>query len=100
VDATAFPHRGNRYDCLILSQWPEPDQSPQNIMWTRELFDAIAPFAADGVYVNNLGDEGAPRVRQAYGANYERLVELKARYDPTNLFQHNQNVEPGTLRSV
>jgi FAD/FMN-containing dehydrogenase len=93
-EATAFPHRGSRYDCLILSQWPDPGESPRNIAWTRELFGAMAPFAAGGVYVNNLGDEGELRVRQAYGANYERLVDLKARYDPTNLFRHNQNVEP------
>lgn len=94
--ATAFPHRGNRYDCLILSQWPDPADSQRNIAWTRELFDTIKPFFATGVYVNNLGDEGAERVRQAYGPNYERLVALKTKYDPTNLFRHNQNVRPTT----
>jgi hypothetical protein len=61
---------------------------------TRELFDAIQPFFATGVYVNNLGDEGEERVRQAYGPNYERLVALKTKYDPINLFQHNQNIRP------
>jgi FAD/FMN-containing dehydrogenase len=92
--ATAFPHRGDRYDCLILSQWLDPADSERNIAWTAELFDALQPFFATGVYVNNLGDEGDDRVRQAYGRNYDRLAALKAAYDPTNLFRHNQNIKP------
>lgn len=92
--ATAFPHRGDRYDCLILSQWPDPADSEHNIAWTSELFDALGPFLATGVYVNNLGDEGDERVREAYGPNYDRLAALKTRYDPTNLFRHNQNIKP------
>jgi FAD/FMN-containing dehydrogenase len=96
--ATAFPHRGQRYDCLILSQWPDPADSEQNVGWTTELFDALGPFLTTGVYVNNLGDEGDERVKQAYGPNYDRLATLKTRYDPTNLFRHNQNIRP--LRAV
>jgi FAD/FMN-containing dehydrogenase len=92
--ATAFPHRGDRYDCLILSQWPDPTDSEQNVAWTTELFDALGPFFATGVYVNNLGDEGDDRVEQAYGPNYDRLAALKTEYDPTNLFRHNQNIKP------
>lgn len=92
--ATAFPHRGDRYDCLILSQWPDPADSERNVAWTRDLFDALQPFLGSGVYVNNLGDEGDQRVRQAYGQNYDRLAALKTRYDPTNLFRHNQNIKP------
>ncbi len=75
--ATAFPHRGDRYDCLILSQWPDPTDSQQNVAWTTELFEALRPFLTTGVYVNNLGDEGDDRVRQAYGPNYDRLAALK-----------------------
>jgi FAD/FMN-containing dehydrogenase len=92
--ATAFPHRGDRYDCLILSQWRDPDDSDRNMDWTRDLFDALQPFLGAGVYVNNLGDEGDQRIRQAYGENYDRLAALKTRYDPTNLFRHNQNIKP------
>ncbi len=92
--ATAFPHRGERYDCLILSQWPDPTDSEQNVVWTTVLFDALRPFLATGVYVNNLGDEGDDRVKQAYGPNYDRLAALKTKYDPTNLFRHNQNIRP------
>jgi hypothetical protein len=92
--ATAFAHRGDRFDCLILSQWPDPSESERNIVWTSELFDALGPFFAAGVYVNNLGDDDGQRVKQAYGANYDRLVALKTTYDPTNLFRHNHNIEP------
>jgi FAD/FMN-containing dehydrogenase len=92
--ATAYAHRQARYDWLILSQWADPADSPQNIAWTREFFAAMRPSFADGVYVNNLGDEGDIRVRQAYGPNYERLVAVKTRYDPENVFRHNQNIAP------
>jgi hypothetical protein len=54
--ATAYPHRDQRYDFLILSQWPDPLDSPGNIAWTREFFEAMRPFLSSGVYVNNLGD--------------------------------------------
>jgi len=94
--ATAFPHRGDRYDCLILSQWPDPTDTERNVGWTGELFDGLRPFLANGVYVNNLGDEGEDRVRQAYGPNYDRLATLKTKYDPGNLFRHNQNIRPLT----
>jgi FAD/FMN-containing dehydrogenase len=92
--ATAFPHRDEHYDFLILSQWADPTDSEENIRWTRELFEAMQPFFGGGVYVNNLGEEGEARVKEAYGSNYERLAALKAEYDPTNLFRLNQNVRP------
>ncbi len=94
--ATAFPHRDEHYDFLILSQWGEPAESERNVEWTRSLFGAMEPFFEGGVYVNNLGDEGEDRVREAYGANYERLLALKGKYDPTNLFRLNQNIKPPT----
>jgi hypothetical protein len=92
--ATAFPHRDEHYDFLILSQWADPSDSEENIRWTRGLFEAMQPFFEKGVYVNNLGEEGEDRVKEAYGANYERLVALKNEYDPTNLFRLNQNIRP------
>jgi FAD/FMN-containing dehydrogenase len=94
--ATAFPHRDEHYDFLILSQWADPAESERNVQWTRSLFEAMEPFFEGGVYVNNLGDEGEDRVREAYGANYERLQALKGKYDPTNLFRLNQNIKPPT----
>src|SRR5215207_3392088 len=92
--ATAFPHRDEHYDFLILSQWSDPSDSEENIQWTRAFFEAMQPFFETGVYVTNLGEEGEDRVKEAYGAHYERLVALKDKYDPTNLFRLNQNVKP------
>jgi hypothetical protein len=92
--ATAFAHRDRQYDFLILSQWDDPAESARNIDWTRTFFEAMRPFLKQGVYVNNLGEEGQDRVRAAYGVNYERLSALKSKYDPTNLFRLNQNVTP------
>jgi len=92
--ATAFPYRDEHYDFLILSQWSDPSDSEENIRWTRAFFEAMQPFFETGVYVNNLGEEGEDRVKEAYGAHYERLVALKDKYDPTNLFRLNQNVRP------
>lgn len=93
-EATAYPHRSTRYDLLILSQWDDPADNTTNIAWTNACFDALEPFADNGVYVNNLGNEGDERVRRAYGVNYERLRAIKARYDPNNLFHHNHNIQP------
>jgi hypothetical protein len=67
----------------------------RHIAWARDFFDAMQPHARDRVYVNFLGDEGADRVRQAYGTEkYDRLVELKSNFDPTNFFRLNQNIPP------
>jgi hypothetical protein len=96
-DETAVPHREFLYYLLILTGWDDPADDQINIRWTRELWAALQPFADDAVYVNALGDiadEGEARVRAAYGANYDRLVELKRQYDPTNLFRVNQNINP------
>ena len=66
----------------------------ESVATAEEFIDAIAPFASAGVAVNFLSQEGDERVKAAYGANYERLVTLKNKYDPENLFQMNQNIEP------
>jgi FAD/FMN-containing dehydrogenase len=92
--ATAFPHRAEQYDFLILSQWSHAADSAGNIEWTRALFEAMRPHLEDAVYVNNLGDEGPNRVRAAYGDNYPRLAAIKETYDPDNLFRANQNIAP------
>jgi FAD/FMN-containing dehydrogenase len=92
--ATAFAHRARQYDLNILSQWTDPVDTPRNVAWTRAFFAAMEPFLERAVYANNLGDEGADRVRAAYGANYDRLAALKAVYDPANLFRLNQNLKP------
>ena len=93
-DATAFPHREDQYDLVILAQWADPLESARNITWARGLFDAMRPHLQNAVYVNNLGAEGPARVRDAYGPNYERLALVKQTYDASNVFRLNQNVPP------
>jgi hypothetical protein len=92
--ATAFPHRAEQYDFLILSQWSDATDSDRNIEWTNALFQAMQPHLEKSVYVNNLGDEGPGRVKAAYGQNYPRLAALKRIFDPDDLFRANQNIDP------
>jgi FAD/FMN-containing dehydrogenase len=92
---TAYFHRDLPYELIILSSWIDPRDSEANIRWTRELFGAVQRHVRRAVYVNMLDrDEGEQRVRDAYGENYERLLRLKARFDPTNFFRLNQNIRP------
>ncbi len=92
--ATAFAHRHYAYNFSIWSNWLDPADSRMNIEWSREFWNAMRPFMAPGAYVNYLEDEADPRAREAYGANYERLAALKAKYDPTNFFRMNHNIKP------
>ena len=93
---TAFALRGESYVICIVAAWDdgEASQPHRHSAWTRACWKALEPFASSGVYVNFLGNEGEGRVRAAYGVNYERLVALKNRYDPTNFFTLNQNITP------
>ena len=91
-DATAFGHRDAAYDLIIAAVWSDPSEQEAHIDWARRFWNAMQPYASDDVYVNYLSEEGAERVRAAYGHHYARLVELKRRYDPQNVFQHNQNI--------
>jgi FAD/FMN-containing dehydrogenase len=92
--ATAYPHREPGYNLFLISQWTDPAQTDTCVAWARETFDALAPYMADRSYTNYLSADDYDRVRQAYGPNYERLVELKRRYDPDNLFRLNHNIDP------
>jgi FAD/FMN-containing dehydrogenase len=89
---TAFAHRQDQWDCLMLGQWEHPGDDERCIRWTRELYAAMEPHMERAVYVNSLGADEADRVRTAYGANYDRLAAIKTRYDPGNFFRNNQNV--------
>lgn len=95
-DASAFSQRDATHNLVINAVWTEDDpEGNRHTAWARDFFDALQPHARDRVYVNFLGDEGPDRVRQAYGtAKYDRLVELKRAYDPTNFFRLNQNIQP------
>ena len=95
-DETAFTQRDAAHNVNINAVWTEDDvEGERHVAWAREFFSAMQSHAGERVYVNFLGDEGADRVRQAYGARqYERLAGLKRTYDPTNLFRMNQNISP------
>jgi FAD/FMN-containing dehydrogenase len=95
VNATAFPHRAVGYNAVIISEWLDKAMSARCVSWAKETFAALAPFSAEGRYVNYLGDDetGNP-VADAYGANHARLRKLKAKYDPGNVFHMNQNIIP------
>ena len=98
LDETAFAHRHVRYDFISAGVCTDPAEAAACIRWARDFWEAMQPFSTGGVYVNYLGqeaDEGAERVRAAYGpAKYARLVALKNMYDPTNFFRLNQNITP------
>jgi len=92
--ATAFPHRSPGYNCIILSQWADPADTDAGIRWARETYESLEPHMSESAYVNYLDQDDGARVQAAYGPNYERLVQLKRRYDPDNLFRLNQNIAP------
>jgi FAD/FMN-containing dehydrogenase len=94
VTATAYANRDALYDCFPVAIWDDPAEDEKHIRWARELWEAVRPFSTGGVYANNLGDEGTDRIQAAYGGNYPRLAEVKKKYDPTNFFRLNQNIQP------
>ncbi len=97
ADATAYPHRDVEFIMNVHTRWNDPGQDQKCIAWARELFDASAPFATGGVYVNFMPEDEAKRVEGgAYDGNYARLAKLKAKYDPNNLFRMNQNIKPAS----
>ena len=95
ISETAFPHRSRGYNFLVLAQWKEPAATNACITWARETHERMQAFFAPGRYVNYLDDDetGNP-VAAAYGPNYRRLQQVKARYDPKNFFRQNQNIRP------
>jgi FAD/FMN-containing dehydrogenase len=97
--SAAFGHRDGLFDFAILTVWRDPAETAEHIAWAREFFDAMQPHA-HGVYVNNLGTEGADRVKAAYAPDaYAKLVALKDTYDPRNIFHLNQNIAPSRAQA-
>lgn len=94
VDATAYPHRGTDYCLHILSGWMDESEDASVMQWTRDFHQALLPHATNRVYVNLLGEDEPDRIRDAYGENFARLLELKQKWDPHNRFCHNQNIRP------
>src|ERR687893_1654856 len=94
VDATAFAHRSSRIMVNVAAFYEGPEDQPRREAWVTDFASALEGGGA-GAYVNFLGDEGEERVRAAYpGSTWERLREIKTRYDPSNLFRLNQNIPP------
>jgi FAD/FMN-containing dehydrogenase len=96
-DATAWNYRDAKWGMVMVGVSPDPADNAHMIAWTRAYWDAIHPYSAGGAYVNMMmdsADEGQDRVKASYGANYDRLTKIKAKYDPNNLFRVNQNIKP------
>jgi FAD/FMN-containing dehydrogenase len=94
-DATAFGQRNAPWNVHFLSLWPDPADDDVNIAYTRAIATAMKPWTTGRAYLNFIGDEGQGRVEAAFGQEkYARLQQLKAEWDPTNLFRHNQNIPP------
>jgi FAD/FMN-containing dehydrogenase len=94
ADETAFAQRDALFNLAVISRWADPSTQATHIDWARQSSEAMRPYASGGVYVNYLGAEGADRIKAAYGAKYDKLVTVKKKYDPTNLFRVNQNIQP------
>jgi FAD/FMN-containing dehydrogenase len=93
---TAWGHRSARWSMVIYGTDPDPANFELIKSWTIEYSDAVHPYSMGRAYVNFMGDEGQDRVRASYGENYERLAELKQKYDPDNVFHVNQNIPPAS----
>jgi FAD/FMN-containing dehydrogenase len=98
-EATAFVHRRAPYDLIVIAGGFHPGDTEKNVAWARATSAAMGPFMSGGAYVNYLdADAGADAVRAAYGPAYQRLIALKEKYDPQNIFRLNQNIRPSSPR--
>jgi len=93
--STPWNFRDAKWNMVIAGIDPNASNCEAITKWTKEYWEALHPYSAGGAYVNFLGDEGEDRVKATYGKNYDRLVVIKNKYDPFNLFRINQNIKPG-----
>lgn len=95
VEAAAVPHREQGWNLLLPGTWTDPATNEANIAWVKDTHAALKPYLSERRWLNYLpGDQGEAGVRGAYGPNYDRLVQVKRRLDPDNVFHHNQNIVP------
>jgi FAD/FMN-containing dehydrogenase len=92
ADAMAYAHRDARFVMNVHGRWDDPADDQACISWARQFFEASRPYASAGAYVNFMTEDERDRIAAAYGANYDRLVQLKKKYDPDNVFHLNQNI--------
>jgi hypothetical protein len=94
-DAMAFGQRQTPWNIHYLTMWADPADTDRNIAYTRRISAAMKPWTTGRVYLNFLGEEGPERVEAGFGPEkYARLRQIKSKWDPTNLFRHNQNIPP------
>jgi FAD/FMN-containing dehydrogenase len=94
-DATAFPHRQAGYNLVMVSQWTDPAEDQRHVVWTRNCYAALQPHTRAARYSNYLDhDDTTDAAAAAYGDNYARLQQIKAKYDPDNFFRQNLNIKP------
>ena len=91
---TAVPHRDEGWNLLLPSEWIDPGDTEANIAWTKDSFAALSEHFSGGRWLNYLGDDQDEAISAAYGPNYDRLVEVKRRHDPDNVFHLNHNIVP------
>ncbi|MFJ4169005.1 FAD-binding oxidoreductase [Paenarthrobacter sp. NPDC089714] len=94
VQDTAFANRDMKFSPVIATQWVDPADNDANIAWARNYAEALAPHSERGGYINFMDSEDQQRVSDNYGPNWDRLVQIKGKYDPGNLFHVNQNIKP------
>ena len=92
-DETAFAYATRRSQ-PSLRAWPDAADNEANIKWVRDYYDAVAPLSEEGGYVNFMSGDDQDRIKANYKGNYDRLTEIKRKYDPDNLFHLNQNIRP------
>ncbi len=93
-DATAWANRDANWAAVTVGVDPDPANRDRITDWTRKYWEALHPYSSGGAYVNFMMDDGEDRLKATYGPNYDRLAEIKARYDPENVFHLNQNIKP------
>jgi FAD/FMN-containing dehydrogenase len=93
-DATAFAYRDATFATVIAGMWPDSAQNEDNIAWVRGFYEATAPHSEEGGYINFMAGDDQDRIRVNYRDNYDRLADVKRKYDPDNLFHLNQNIRP------
>jgi hypothetical protein len=91
---TAFAYRDASFATVIAGMWPDPADNETSTKWVRDYYAATAPHSEDGGYINFMAEDDQDRIRANYKGNYDRLVQVKQKYDPNNLFHLNQNIKP------
>jgi len=97
VDATAFGVRDECFHFVAIASWDPVDDAVRHIQWARAFWTAMQAWSANRLYMNILGPDESDRIAEAYGPNYARLSQVKAKFDPLNVFRINQNIAPAQL---